>query len=206
MFGQAATTGGLNPNKDVQISPPLADGISSLNFSPRANILVATSWDNNSYCWEVNSQTGQAVPKAQQNSHTAPVLCSSWNADGTGVYTGGCDKTVKLWNLATNQSQQVAAHDQPIRHCAYIPEIQLLVTGGLHNHISAVSSAEGPVDRSTAMSTADADAAYMDEVQQGQHSQGRSCQRCRQERCELHSACGRALFAHSTLSSCYLPS
>lgn len=131
MFGAAATTGGLNPNKDVQISPPLADGISSLNFSPRANILVATSWDNNSYCWEVNAQTGQAVPKAQQNSHQAPVLCSSWNADGTGVYTGGCDKTVKLWNLATNQSQQVAAHDQPIRHCAYIQELSLLVTGGL---------------------------------------------------------------------------
>jgi mRNA export factor len=139
MFGATATTGGLNPNKDVQISPPLADGISSLNFSPRANILVATSWDSNSYCWEVNAQTGQAVPKAQQNSHQAPVLCSSWNADGTGVYTGGCDKTVKLWNLATNQSQQVAAHDQPIRHCAYIPEISLLVTGGLRHHLIASS-------------------------------------------------------------------
>lgn len=130
MFGQAAATApaNLNPNKDVQITPPLNDGISSLNFSPKANILVATSWDNTAYCWEINAQTAQAVPKAS-TSHSAPLLCSAWNADGTAVYTGGADKTVKLWNLATNQSQQVAAHDAPIRRCAFIPEINLLVTG-----------------------------------------------------------------------------
>ncbi|WIA16348.1 hypothetical protein OEZ86_007838 [Tetradesmus obliquus] len=127
MFGAAAATGGINPNKDVQITPALADGITSVNFSPRANILVATCWDNNVYCWEVASN-GQAAPKAS-TSHTQPVLCSSWNADGSAVFTGSCDKTVKMWNLATNQAQQVAQHDAPVRHCAFIPENNLLVTG-----------------------------------------------------------------------------
>lgn len=127
MFGAAAQTGGVNPNKDVQVTPALADGISSLSFSPRANILVATCWDNNVYCWEVASN-GQATAKAS-TSHTQPVLCSSWNADGSAVFTGSCDKTVKMWNLATNQSQQVAQHDGPVRHCAFIPETNLLVTG-----------------------------------------------------------------------------
>ena len=32
--------------KRTQVSQPPTDGISSLNFSPRANLLVATSWDN----------------------------------------------------------------------------------------------------------------------------------------------------------------
>jgi len=128
MFGAAAAKPAvLNPNNDVQISPPMQDGISSLAFSPVANILVATSWDNSAYAWEI-SQSGQANAKAS-TSHSAPILCSAWNADGSAVFTGGCDKTVKLWNLATNQSQQVAAHDAPIRHCAYIPENNILVTG-----------------------------------------------------------------------------
>lgn len=127
MFGAAAATGGINPNKDVQVTPALNDGVSSLAFSPRANILVATSWDNNVYCWEVASN-GQATAKAS-TSHTQPVLCSSWNQDGSAVFTGSCDKTVKMWNLATNQAQQVAQHDAPVRHCAFIPENNLLVTG-----------------------------------------------------------------------------
>lgn len=130
MFGAAAAAppANLNPNKDVQITPALQDGISSLAFSPRANFLVATSWDNNAYCWEINAQTAQATAKASTN-HTAPVLCCAWKDDGSGVFTGGCDKTVKFWDLATNQAQQVAAHDAPIRHCAYIPGMNCLVTG-----------------------------------------------------------------------------
>lgn len=199
MFG-ASASGGLNPNKDVQVNTPLGDSVSSLSWSPRANLLVATLWDNNVYCWDIQVRTpgrrgapavalqhllaacwggapwrafasgflqsllaastlrtlcwrcapcccralpggtrgfslasgcstncwlsplitrsrlaptptppqsnGTANPKASTN-HTQPVLCSAWNADGTGVFTGGCDKMVKLWNLATNQSQQV---------------------------------------------------------------------------------------------------
>jgi mRNA export factor len=152
MFGaQPQQQGGVNPNKDVQIQTPLGDSVSSLSFSPRANLLVATCWDNNVYCWDIQvgggrfwfggcgfqpgrasacaqalfltrpsfppapsppppppQSNGNANPKASTN-HTQPVLCSAWNADGTGVFTGGCDKMVKLWNLATNQSQQVRA-------------------------------------------------------------------------------------------------
>jgi mRNA export factor len=131
MFGSGAsssTVDTLNPNNDVIVQPVLADGISSLAFSPRPpNLLIGTCWDNNVYCWEVSSN-GQATAKAQ-TSHTAPPLCCAWNSDGTGVFTGGCDKTVKLWNLATNQSQQVAQHDAPVRHCFWMPDINLLATG-----------------------------------------------------------------------------
>ncbi len=79
-----------------------------------ANHLVGTSWNNFAYCWEVTSQ-GQALPKAQLKDHTQPVLCSAWHPDGAQVFTGGCDKTVRLWNLATSQSTQVAQHDAPVR-------------------------------------------------------------------------------------------
>ena len=44
--GGAAANAGHNPNKDVEISSPPEDSISSLSFSPTANLLVATSWDS----------------------------------------------------------------------------------------------------------------------------------------------------------------
>lgn len=79
------------------------------------------------YCYEV-AQNGQAMPKAS-TKHEAPVLCSAWSADGASVFAGGCDNIAKKWDLATQQSTQVAAHDSAIRHMAWIQEVNLLVTG-----------------------------------------------------------------------------
>jgi mRNA export factor len=45
-FGAAAATANHNPNKDVELTSPPDDSVSSLSFSPTANHLVATSWDN----------------------------------------------------------------------------------------------------------------------------------------------------------------
>ena len=82
---QSATQGN-NPNKDVEVTQPPADGISSLNFSPVANLLIATSWDNYVRCWEVQA-TGTTVPKAA-TQHDQPVLCSDWAPDGSAVLSG----------------------------------------------------------------------------------------------------------------------
>jgi len=37
---------GDNPNNDVLVTSPPTDGVSSITWSPKANIFVATSWDN----------------------------------------------------------------------------------------------------------------------------------------------------------------
>lgn len=57
MFSQATAGGGLfgaqaqsqphNPMKDFEVTQPPDDSISAVRFSPKANFLVATSWDNN---------------------------------------------------------------------------------------------------------------------------------------------------------------
>jgi len=57
-------------------------------------------------------------------------LCSSWKDDGTTVFSGGCDKQVKMWPLLSGgQPMTVAMHDAPIKEVAWIPEMNLLVTG-----------------------------------------------------------------------------
>ena len=52
---------------DHNVAQPGNDGVSSLTWSPTANILVSGNWDSGIRCWEVQEQNGQilATPKAQ---------------------------------------------------------------------------------------------------------------------------------------------
>ena len=44
--------------------------------------------------------------------------------------TGGCDNIVKMWSLQSNQSQQVAKHDAPVRQIKLMKDMNnMLVTG-----------------------------------------------------------------------------
>ncbi|CAN4093609.1 unnamed protein product [Withania somnifera] len=129
IFGTAAAAN-TNPNKSTEVQQPPADSVSSLCFSPKSNLLVATSWDNQVRCWEVVGSGADigTVPKASI-SHDQPVLCSAWKDDGTAVFSGGCDKQVKMWLLSGTQPVTVAMHDAPVKELAWIPEMNLLVTG-----------------------------------------------------------------------------
>ncbi|KAJ1519677.1 hypothetical protein ONE63_004941 [Megalurothrips usitatus] len=129
-FGGPRTTAS-NPKGFEVVSPP-EDSISSLAFSPAAlqqNFLVAGSWDNNVRCWEVE-QTGKTIPKSMQNME-GPVLDVCWTDDGTKVMMASCDNKVKCWDLASNQTVQVAQHDAPIKTCHWIksPSYSCLMTG-----------------------------------------------------------------------------
>ena len=42
--------------------------------------------------------------------------------------TGGCDKSAYMWNLQTNQTQKMAAHDAPINNIFFIKELNMVVT------------------------------------------------------------------------------
>ncbi|KAF3674393.1 mRNA export factor [Capsicum annuum] len=125
-----SATANTNPNKSIEVKEPPADSVSSLCFSPKANLLVATSWDNQVRCWEVTGSGTNVgtVPKASI-SHEQPVLCSTWKDDGTTVFSGGSDKQVKMWQLSGSQPVTVAVHDAPVKELAWIPEMNLLVTG-----------------------------------------------------------------------------
>ena len=93
-FGATATAAagaGPNPNGDIELVQPPTDGISSLKFSPVANHLIATSWDNQVRCWEI-SPSGQSQPKAA-TGHDQPVLCADWSPDGTTVFSGKASST-----------------------------------------------------------------------------------------------------------------
>ncbi|XP_030839228.1 mRNA export factor isoform X1 [Strongylocentrotus purpuratus] len=132
VFGQTNTSGTHNPMKDIEVTSPPDDSISSLRFSPASipnTFLIAGSWDNNVRCWEIQS-SGQTIPKAQQ-THTGPVMDVDWHDDGTKVFTASCDNTAKMWDLNSNQAIQIAQHDGPIKSIRWVkaPNYSCVMTG-----------------------------------------------------------------------------
>lgn len=124
-----------NPNGDILLSNPPSDTVQALAFSPAVlgpkTFLVAGSWNAEVRCWDVQangSSTGVGSIR-----HDGPVLDVAWSGDGQSVFSAGADRTVKMWQLATNQQTQVAAHDAPIRHVFHSSDIgsgsPALVTG-----------------------------------------------------------------------------
>ena len=77
-FGSAAL------DKAVGGSP--GDAVSSLSFSPVAQLLAATSWDSTTTCWQVSPE-GATTP-GEVNHHSQPILCSAWSADGSSLFSG----------------------------------------------------------------------------------------------------------------------
>ena len=81
-------------------------------------------------CWEVDQNSGKTQPKAQQTMG-GPVLDVAWADDGTKVFMAGCDNTVRCWDLASNQTAQVAQHDAPVKtvHWVKAPNYTCIMTG-----------------------------------------------------------------------------
>lgn len=132
-FGSAATSFGTATAAaaaDYDLPSPPDDSVSELRWSPTANILAVGSWDGGVRAYEVQQQGSsfQAAPKAMIK-HDKPVLSIGWSADGSTVFSGSADKTVKMWKLAgPAEGQVVAQHDAPIQSVHHIQELNCIAT------------------------------------------------------------------------------
>ncbi|KAF8980646.1 hypothetical protein BGZ46_003917 [Entomortierella lignicola] len=104
--------------QDMEVQHPPTDGISEIQFSPQADFLAASSWDNNVRIYEIQAN-GSSVAKTMY-SHGAPALCCAWSKDGAKLASGGADKIAKLFDVSTGQSTQVAQHDAPIKEVRWV--------------------------------------------------------------------------------------
>lgn len=132
MFQQQQQQPNINPMKDVEVSTPPDDSISALEFSPatmQQTFLIAGSWDSTVRCWEV-APTGNTAPKSLKNVG-APVLDVAWQDDGAKVFIASVDKTVKMWDLGSDQVVQIGAHDAAVKTCHWVkaPNYSCLMTG-----------------------------------------------------------------------------
>ncbi|EGF79860.1 hypothetical protein BATDEDRAFT_16768 [Batrachochytrium dendrobatidis JAM81] len=125
------STTSLGAPKDIEVPRSPGDGVTGLAFSPQADFLAASSWDNQTRIYEVQ-QNGTAVGKAAIQ-HEAPVLDVCWSKDGTKIVSVGADRAGRMLDMHTGQSTQVAGHDAPIKSCRWIDGVpnltNMLVTG-----------------------------------------------------------------------------
>ncbi|RAL13065.1 WD40 repeat domain-containing protein [Aspergillus homomorphus CBS 101889] len=101
-------------SKDVNLANPPSDSVSELSWSPVANYLAVSSWDQTVRIYDASqSVTGEG--KALFN-FPAPVLSCAFSHDGAKVLGGAADGSARLMDLgAGREAQQVAAHDAPVR-------------------------------------------------------------------------------------------
>lgn len=103
---------------DIVLSNPPEDSISELSFSPQADVLSVASWDNKVRIYEVLA-TGQTEPRCMVQ-HDAPVLSTCWSADGTKVFSGSVDKSVKIYDIQSGSSQVIGTHDAPVKAVRFV--------------------------------------------------------------------------------------
>lgn len=143
-------------NYDCNVPQAGDDGISSLSWSPTANILVSSNWDSHIRCWEVAQQGPQQVmanPKAQVgHENNMPVLDTCFSADGSTVFSGGADKAVRMWQLGqtppNNIAQQIGAHDAPVKAVRFIPSSNMVVSGGWDSKLKVRQEGNSMVEAS----------------------------------------------------------
>lgn len=122
------------PPGDMAIAHnPPADCISSLAWSPSTgtqDLLAASTWDGKATVWSVQSNQTQAQATfAQEIVHEAPVLDVAFSADSSVLFSGGCDSKVKMTVVGQQGSQDIGAHDAPVKCVNYVDSQNVVASG-----------------------------------------------------------------------------
>lgn len=87
------------------------------------------------FSWQVQKQGSnfQANPAAQ-TTLDGPVLSCCFSPDGSQVFAGGADNTVRMWQLGPQTTaQRIGTHDAPVKQVCFYPQHNLVVSGGWDN-------------------------------------------------------------------------
>ncbi|KAJ8122525.1 hypothetical protein ONZ43_g1307 [Nemania bipapillata] len=109
----AGTTTIGDLKNDVAISNPPEDTVSDLAFSPTADILAVSSWDNKVRIYQIASNGASEGKHIYE--HDGPVMSVDFSKDGNKLVSSGADKQAKICDLQTLQTVQVAAHENVVR-------------------------------------------------------------------------------------------
>jgi WD40 repeat protein len=113
------------------------DIIQSLRFSPDARLLAAGSYQIITV-WNV--PTGGL--KATFTGHTDQVKAVAPLPDGSGVVSGGLDKTVRFWDQGGKPIRELKAPAQVLA-LAVAPDGKTLALGGSDNGVHILATADG---------------------------------------------------------------
>jgi WD40 repeat protein/beta-lactamase regulating signal transducer with metallopeptidase domain len=105
------------------------DVVRSIAYSPDGKTLAVADGNGNAAgtvtLWDVATRRVKAVLEG----HQLCVLTVLFSPDGTTLVTGGADRTVRIWNVATGEPKYVISLDGPAK-LAFSPDGKLLASAG----------------------------------------------------------------------------
>jgi len=113
-----------NYENEYVLNGPPSDGISSVEFGPSSNVLLASSWDSNVYLYDA----GANVRLANFPSKAAVLDCCFW--DSTHGFCGGLDRNVKMFDFNNGTELVLGSHNNSVKCLEFSIHTGMLFSGG----------------------------------------------------------------------------
>jgi WD40 repeat protein len=130
--------------------------VKGVSFSPNNLSLVATCDGGAVQTWSVVAVPGQPLPELKPGltyTHEGVSGDIAFAPDSISFFTGGADKTVKTWKLASDNPVRNLGHPQMVDAVAFNPAGTVLATGCHDGNLRLYDVAKGTVIRQVAAHT-----------------------------------------------------
>lgn len=122
------TNSNTSAPQEYELIPAVSDGVTQLRISENRYLLVS-SWDTKVRIYDLLAN----VLKTSYQ-HKAGVLDCCFS-DKYHVYSGGIDKTIKLFEVNSSVEQTIGNHERPVRCLEYSPVTNCLISGSWDSNI-----------------------------------------------------------------------
>lgn len=111
---------------EQKVEGPPGDSVSKIDVSS-TNKVLSSSWDGELRVWQILSLEGNSNPLVMTKYNT-PILSAAFFTDGSKAFAGTADGSVKLWDLASNQSTDIGKHDAAVKDTCWVAPLNVLAT------------------------------------------------------------------------------
>lgn len=108
---------------ELVLSASPEDSISTVKFGASGHLL-ASSWDKSVRLYDIKKDV-----ELCKYSHQASVLTCCFDTDSSHSFSGGLDEDLITCDLATQKTEIIGAHNNPIQSVEYSSERNLVFTG-----------------------------------------------------------------------------
>eukprot|EP00823_Brevimastigomonas_motovehiculus_P009332 TRINITY_DN89_c0_g3_i1.p1 TRINITY_DN89_c0_g3~~TRINITY_DN89_c0_g3_i1.p1 ORF type:complete len:339 (+),score=56.97 TRINITY_DN89_c0_g3_i1:85-1101(+) len=122
----AAASSSTSSTTEFQLSSPPSDGISTVKFAHKSDLLLISSWDNTVRLY--NTTKNELLNKYEE--HKGAVLDCTFSADDAAAFSGGLDKNVIMTDIKSGKSVVLGSHKQAVRCVEYHAPTGMVISGG----------------------------------------------------------------------------